>query len=90
MAVSEKGMYHVKYVMKSNPGVPLGVLVEADSYDEARDIFKESGTEFLRITSISEVAANFLMAGSPKEIKVKLVDKTDPEIELKKNKGKDK
>ena len=72
MIVKDRQIYQVKFIHISNPKVPQGVVVIAKSYDQARDIFKEAGIEFERITSISQIAQNFLT----EEIEVTFTDKT--------------
>ena len=74
MVVTDNQIYQVKFIHISNPKVPQGVAVIANSYDQARDIFKDSGIEFERITAISEIASSFLTD----EIKVVCTDKTKP------------
>ena len=92
MAVSEKGtgIYQVVYLANGNGSVKNGVAVIAKSYDNAKNIFKDSGTPHDRITSIGCIAESYLIEDVPKATKVKFVDTTKPETEFKENEGKGK
>ena len=81
MVVTDKQIYQVKFIHKSNPKITQGAAVIANSYDQARDIFKDSGIEFERITAISEIASSFLTD----EIEVTCTETTKP-VRAKKDK----
>jgi len=95
MAVSEKGtgIYQVVYLANGNGSVKNGVAVIAKSYDNAKNIFKDSGTPHDRITSIGCIAESYLIADEYDEYeklhpvsvtkKGKFIDKTKPENAMK-------
>jgi|AntAceMinimDraft_16_1070373.scaffolds.fasta_scaffold202431_2 hypothetical protein len=90
MIVNKTKIYQVIYLAGGNANVKNGAAVIAKSYDNARDIFTAAKIPHDRITSIGEIAASYLVEDVPVVEKVKFVDATDPETEIKKSKGKSK